>query len=121
MMEFWNSIEKSWDYHTMRNFNYFPLGGKNIKNGRRYLNFDLKLNIFSHYEKPLDEGEIIVGITARSILKFFEIPWNYLELFLEFLENLHKIPMEFSELLWNSFGITARLEISIISPSPLDV
>jgi hypothetical protein len=61
-----------------------------------------------------DEGEIIVGITARSILEFFGIPWNYLELFLEFLKNLHKIPLEFLELLWNywnywnSFGITAR-------------
>jgi hypothetical protein len=26
-MEFWNSIRKSWDYHTMKNFNYFPLVG----------------------------------------------------------------------------------------------
>jgi hypothetical protein len=24
-MGFWNSIGKSWDYRTMRNFNYFPL------------------------------------------------------------------------------------------------
>jgi hypothetical protein len=42
-------------------------------------------------------------------LEFFGIPWNYLELFLEFLENLHKIPLEFLELLWNSWnsnGIT---------------
>jgi hypothetical protein len=37
----------------------------------------------------MGEGEIIVGITERSI---FGITWNYLELFLEFLENLHKIP-----------------------------
>jgi hypothetical protein len=34
-------------------------------------------------------------------LGFLEIPWNYLEIFLEFLENLHKIPLEFLELLWN--------------------
>jgi hypothetical protein len=40
----------------------------------------------------LFEGEIIVGITARSILEFLGIPWNYLELFLESLKNLHKIP-----------------------------
>jgi hypothetical protein len=42
---------------------------------------------------------------------------------LEFLENLHKIPLEFLELLWNSwnsFGISARWEISIISSSSID-
>jgi hypothetical protein len=41
----------------------------------------------------------------------FGITWNYLELFFEFLQNLHKIPLEFLELLWNSWnsiGITAR-------------
>jgi hypothetical protein len=38
-------------------------------------------------------------------LGFLGITWNYLELFLEFLENLHKIPSEFQELLWNSDGI----------------
>jgi hypothetical protein len=39
-----------------------------------------------------DKFEGTVGITARSILEFFGIPWNYLDLFLEFLKNLHKIP-----------------------------
>jgi hypothetical protein len=34
-------------------------------------------------------------------LEFLGITWNYLELFMEFLENLHKIPLEFLELLWN--------------------
>ncbi len=50
----------------------------------------------------------------------FNSPWNYLELFLEFHKNLDKIPLEVLELLWNywnSIGITARWEISIISPS----
>jgi hypothetical protein len=42
------------------------------------------------------EGEIVLGITARSI---FGITWNYLELFLEFHKNLYKIPLEFLELL----------------------
>jgi hypothetical protein len=59
-----------------------------------------------------DEGKIIVGITERSIFGIFldfsgflGIKWNYLELFLEFLENLHKIPLTFLELFWNSIGI----------------
>jgi hypothetical protein len=62
--------------------------------------------------KICTEGEIIVGITERSIfgilldsLGFHGITWNYLELFLEFLENLHITLMEFLELLWNSVGI----------------
>ncbi len=40
------------------------------------------------------EGKIIAGITARSVLEFSGIPWNYLELFLELQINLHKIPLE---------------------------
>jgi hypothetical protein len=31
----------------------------------------------------INEGEIIGGITARLVLGFPGIPWNYLELFLE--------------------------------------
>jgi hypothetical protein len=49
--------------------------------------------------------------------------WNSLELILEFHKNLYKIPLEFLELLWNSnnsIGITARWEISVISPSHFD-
>ncbi len=69
-----------------------------------------------------DEGEIIVGITERSIfgilldsLGFHGITWN----FLEFLENLHKIPLEFLELLWdswNSDGISNDEKFQLFPP-----
>jgi hypothetical protein len=65
------------------------------------MNKTIFLNFTKKNKQKTPEGEIIVGITARSILEFFGIPWNYMELFLEFLENLHKIPLEFLELLWN--------------------
>jgi hypothetical protein len=77
---------------------------RKICNWKRYFT----KNIF----RPKPEGEIVLGITARSILEFFGIPWNYLELFLEFHKNLRKIPLEFLELLWNSWnsnGITGIL------------
>jgi hypothetical protein len=60
------------------------------------------------------EGEIIVGITERSIFGILLDSWNFLELFLEFLENLHKIPLEFLELLWNYLGL-----FPLVSPSNL--
>jgi hypothetical protein len=47
------------------------------------------------------ERKMVAGIMARSVLEFSGIPWNYLELFLELQINLHKIPLEFLEFLWN--------------------
>jgi hypothetical protein len=69
------------------------------------------------------EGEIIVGIAARSILELFGIFRVCLELFLEFHKKLHEFLWEFQrnsgimEFCKNFLVITERWEISIISPS----
>ncbi len=52
------------------------------------------------------EGEILLGITARSILEFFGIPWNY-------FWNSTKICIKFHWNSWNYCGITGIIGIPL--------
>jgi hypothetical protein len=63
--------------------------------------------------KPLDFLHLCMGGDIHKIntnLILLTSPGNYLDFFLELQINLHKIPLEFLELLWNSWNCDGILE-----------
>jgi hypothetical protein len=57
----------------------------------------------------------------RSVLELSGIPWNYLELFLELLINLHKIPLEFLEFLREFLGLPHDEKFQSYPPRSVEI